>query len=116
MHLPSYVDHFTYKNTLCIITDYCENGDLYQFLQATKQQQGHAQLPEAQVQHAASHSYSCCTDIGIMWTAAGNCQSQRRSSRCSKTGACVPQLHSGWLVQWELIDFKGQACRLLWLR
>jgi hypothetical protein len=45
----SYVDHFTYKNSLCIITDYCEHGDMYQFLQAKKQQQGQAQLPEAQV-------------------------------------------------------------------
>jgi hypothetical protein len=45
----SYVDHFTYKNALCIITDYCEHGDLYQFLQAKKQQEWHAQLPEAQV-------------------------------------------------------------------
>ena len=24
----SYVDHFTYKGQLCIITDFCEGGDL----------------------------------------------------------------------------------------
>ena len=32
----SYVDHFMYKGHLCIVTDYCEAGDLWQMLMARK--------------------------------------------------------------------------------
>ncbi|GLI61210.1 hypothetical protein VaNZ11_003502 [Volvox africanus] len=38
----SYVDHFMYKGHLCIVTEYCDAGDLYQLLRARK-----AALPEA---------------------------------------------------------------------
>ena len=40
----SYVDHFMYKGHLCIVTDYCDAGDLYQMLRARK-----TALPEAQL-------------------------------------------------------------------
>ncbi|KAG2443892.1 hypothetical protein HXX76_002232 [Chlamydomonas incerta] len=40
----SYVDHFIYKGHLCIVTEYCDAGDLYQLLRARK-----AALPEAQL-------------------------------------------------------------------
>jgi hypothetical protein len=81
----SYVDHFTYKNTLCIITDCCEHGDLYQFLQARKQHQGHSQLPEAQVEHPAAHTYSSagiCASLGQLLAAC----SHSCKSRCRQTG------------------------------
>jgi len=39
-----YVDSFVYKNHLCIITEYCEAGDLYTYLNSRK-----SYLPEAQV-------------------------------------------------------------------
>lgn len=29
VHTCRYVDHFMYKGHLCIITEYCEEGDLY---------------------------------------------------------------------------------------
>mmetsp|Transcript_17043 Transcript_17043/g.36817 ORF Transcript_17043/g.36817 Transcript_17043/m.36817 type:complete len:694 (-) Transcript_17043:512-2593(-) len=29
-----YVDHFMYKGHMCIVTDYCESGDLYQWLRS----------------------------------------------------------------------------------
>lgn len=46
----SYVDHFTYKQQLCIITDYCEQGDLFTHLQQARRQ-GQA-VPEQQVGHS----------------------------------------------------------------
>jgi len=39
-----YVESFVYKNHLCIITEYCEAGDLYTYLKSRK-----SPLPEAQV-------------------------------------------------------------------
>ena len=32
----SYIDHFMYKGHLCIVTDYCEAGDLWQLLMGRK--------------------------------------------------------------------------------
>ncbi|KAG2439901.1 hypothetical protein HYH02_010531 [Chlamydomonas schloesseri] len=40
----SYVDHFLYKGHLCIVTEYCDAGDLYQLLRARK-----TALPEPQL-------------------------------------------------------------------
>ena len=36
INLHRYIDHFVYKGHLCIITDYCEAGDLFQMLRARK--------------------------------------------------------------------------------
>ncbi len=43
-----YVDHFIYKQQLCIVTDYCEHGDIHNYLQ-THTQQCKTPLPEGQV-------------------------------------------------------------------
>lgn len=81
--LDRYIDHFTYKQQLCIVTDYCEHGDLYQHMQAARQQ-GQLYLPEQQalswfvqlllaIQHVHSHSvlHRDLKTQNIFLTAAG---------------------------------------------
>ncbi|KAG2497776.1 hypothetical protein HYH03_004048 [Edaphochlamys debaryana] len=56
----SYVDHFMYKGHLCIVTEYCDGGDLYQLLRARKTPLPEAQLLDlfAQVLLAIQHVHS----------------------------------------------------------
>lgn len=53
----SYVDHFMYKNHLCIVTDYCEAGDLYQLLRARKAPLAEPQILEWFVQIVMAIQY-----------------------------------------------------------
>ncbi|PNH02674.1 Serine/threonine-protein kinase Nek1 [Tetrabaena socialis] len=56
----AYVDHFMYKGHLCIVTEYCDAGDLYQLLRARKSAMPEHQLLDlfAQVLLAIQHVHS----------------------------------------------------------
>ncbi|GLC41306.1 Serine/threonine-protein kinase Nek3 [Pleodorina starrii] len=56
----SYVDHFMYKGHLCIVTEYCDAGDLYQLLRARKAALSEPHLLDlfAQVLLAIQHVHS----------------------------------------------------------
>eukprot|EP00798_Chlamydomonas_sp_ICE-L_P015912 gene15912-22046_t len=52
-----YVDHFMYKSHLCIVTEYCEGGDLYQLLKERKTPLLEAQVLELLVQILSAVHY-----------------------------------------------------------
>ncbi|KXZ49455.1 hypothetical protein GPECTOR_21g681 [Gonium pectorale] len=56
----SYVDHFMYKGHLCIVTEYCDAGDLFQLLRSRKSPLSEPQLLDffAQVLLAIQHVHS----------------------------------------------------------